>query len=448
MKQKQSKVLACRDPRRLAGLGEGTPLLVALSGGADSVALLALMAKHPPVYAVHVHHGIRGEEADRDAAFCREIAARLDVPLKTLYIDVPTIAAASGESLETAARDARYKAITSYMKQQGFSLLVTAHHADDQLETMLQHLLRGSGTRGLGGIPAVRALDEGIFVARPLLDQPKEAILAFLKREGLPFVTDSTNEDICCQRNFLRLRVLPLLKELQPSAAELAARCAVSLAGDEAYLDSLAADFLAKEGLEPTVVALIALPRPIFVRVMRRLLPEAPTAAHIDAIHRLLQEGKPHAALSLPPSIRLQIENGRLLTLQKKNVQLDYKHILTEGINKIEGADALIVVSKQTDPTLAPPDGNLYKYTTKLSLNSTIIKGAMVARPRAVGDRVLVGGIHRAVRRLNALSHLPLDTRRTMPLLADDDGVLAVPFFTVRDGGDKCTDLTVTFYFN
>ena len=134
--------------------------------------------------------------------------------------------------------------------------------------------------------------------------------------------------------------------------------------------------------------------------------------------------------------------------LQKRNVSLAYKHILTEGINKIKEADALIVVARRNDRTITPPDANLYKYTTKLSLNSTIIKGAMVARPRAVGDRVLVGGMHRAVRRLASLSHLPLDTRRTMPLLADDDGVLAVPFFTVRDGGDKNTDLTVTFYFN
>lgn len=448
MKKTQTKALACRDPRELVGLAEGAPLLVALSGGADSVALLALMVKHPPVYAVHVHHGIRGEEADRDAAFCGEIAARLGVPLETLYIDVPTLAAERGESLETVARDARYEAITQYMKQRGFALLVTAHHADDQLETMLQHLLRGSGTRGLCGIPAVRDLAEGIFVARPLLDQPKEAILAFLECEGLPFVTDSTNEEACCQRNFLRLRVLPLLKELQPNAPQLAARCAASLAGDEAYLDGLAADFLEKEGSEPTVAALRALPRPVFVRVLRRLLPEAPTVTHVDAIHRLLCEAKPHAALSLPPSIKLQIENGRLLTLQKKNARGSYKHILTEGINKIKGADALIVVTRHDDRTITPPDANLYKYTTKLSLNSAIIRGTMLARPRSEGDRVLVGGMHRAVRRLASLSHLPLDTRRAMPLLADDEGVLAVPFFTVRDGGDKDADLTVTFYFN
>lgn len=448
MAEKQQKALSCHDPRALAGLAPSTPLLVALSGGADSVALLALMAKHPPVYAVHVHHGIRGGEADRDAAFCSEIASRLGVPLETLYIDVPALAAKSGESLETAARDARYEAITRYMKQKGLPLLVTAHHADDQLETMLQHLLRGSGTRGLCGIPAVRELAEGIFVARPLLDQPKEAILAFLESEELSFVTDSTNEEPCCQRNLLRLRVLPLLKELQPSAPQLAARCASSLAGDEAYLDGLAADFLEKEGREPTVAALLSLPRPIFVRVLRRLLPVVPTTTHIDAIHRLLCEGKPHAALSLPPSIKLQMEGGRLLMLQKRNVSLAYKHILTEGINKIKEADALIVVARSEDRTITPPDANLYKYTTKLSLNSTIIKGAMVARPRSVGDRVLVGGMHRAVRRLASLSHLPLDTRRSMPLLADDDGVLAVPFFTVRDGGDKDTDLTVTFYFN
>ena len=99
-------------------------------------------------------------------------------------------------------------------------------------------------------------------------------------------------------------------------------------------------------------------------------------------------------------------------------------------------------------PPITVPNANLYKYTTKLSLNSAMIKGGLTARSRRTGDRILVGGMHRAVRRLSALSHLSLDTRGSMPLLADDDGVLAVPFFTVRDGADKSHDLTVTFYFN
>lgn len=447
MRQEQAATLTCPDPRKALGLPADVPMLVALSGGADSVALLSLMAQYPPLEAIHVHHGIRGEEADRDAAFCQALTARLGIPLTVCHVNAPALASERGESLETAARDARYAAIISHMKAHRIPLLLTAHHADDQLETMLQHLLRGSGTRGLCGIPSSRTLEEGLLVARPLLDFPKEALLSYVKEQGLSFVTDSTNEELCCQRNFLRLRVLPLLHQLQPNASQMAARCAAALAGDEAYLDSLAADFLKKEGGEPSVAALNDLPRPVLVRVLRRLLPCSPSTAHIEAITRLLDTAKPHASLSLPPRTVLQIEGGRLLIGQKKNEAGDYAHILTLGENRFHGDGILITVAKREAP-ITPHDANLYKYTTRLSLNSAIIEGDPVARPRRTGDRISVGGMHRAVRRLSALAHLPLDVRRHMPILADDKGVLAVPFFTVRDGGDKNADLIISFYFN
>ena len=199
-----------RDPWDLAGVAKDTPLAVALSGGADSVTLLSLLAAQGPIVAVHVHHGIRGDEADRDAAFCKALAEQLQIPFYLLHVNAPALAEKTGDSLETAAREARYAALTDFMQRESIPLLATAHHADDQLETMLQHLLRGSGTRGLCGIPACRTLAENLFVVRPLLLVPKADILHYAAEHGLSFVSDSTNGELCCQRNFLRLQVLPL----------------------------------------------------------------------------------------------------------------------------------------------------------------------------------------------------------------------------------------------
>lgn len=445
---KQQEITAgLLDPHELAGFDADTPLAVAFSGGSDSVALLSLLHHKKHLLAVHVHHGIRGEEADRDAAFCRALAKRLGVPFSLLYVDAPARAKKTGESLETAAREARYEAIVGLMRERGIPLLATAHHADDQLETMLQHLLRGSGTRGLCGIPACRPLGEGLFVVRPLLLIEKAALLEHLKKEGLDFVSDSTNEDPFCQRNFLRLRVLPLLSELQPNAARMAARCAEALAGDEQYLDGLAAEFLDREGATPTVSALRALPQPVFVRVMRRLLPEPPAAVHLKAIRALLESKKPHAALSLPPKTVLRIENGHLTVRGKaKKAKNDYKILLCHSENEIKDADALVILGALGE-TKREELNTLYTYRQSITLSSAAVAGELFARSRVTGDAILSCGMHKTVRRLGALRALPPEVRARMPQLLDGQGILAVPFGPLRDGA-RGNDLTVHFYFN
>lgn len=436
-----------RDPHELAGLDAEAPLAVAVSGGSDSVALLSLLQHKKHLLAVHVHHGIRGEEADRDAAFCEALAKRLGIPFSLLCVDAPARAKETGESLETAAREARYAAIVELMRERGIPLLATAHHADDQLETMLQHLLRGSGTRGLCGIPACRPLEDGLFVVRPLLLIKKADLLDYVKGEGLDFVCDSTNEEAFCQRNFLRLRVLPLLAELQPSAALMAARCAEALSGDEQYLDDLAAAFLDREGKTPSVSALRELPRPVFVRVMRRLLPDPPTAVHLKAILSLLESKKPHASLSLPPKTVLQIQNGRLTVGGRaKKTRNDYKILLCHSENEIKSADALVILGALGE-TKRKELNTLYTYHQSITLSDKAVVGELFVRSREEGDVILSGGMHKTVRRLAGLRVLPPEVRARMPYLLDARGILAVPFGLLRDGA-KGADLAVEFYFN
>ena len=432
-------------PHALAGVTECTPVAVALSGGADSVALLHILREccTCPLYAVHVHHGIRGEEADRDADFCTTLCQTLDVPFTLLRVDVPALARETGEGLETAARSARYAAIAAFLQEKDIPLLATAHHADDQLETMLQHLLRGAGLRGLCGIPASRALGNAT-VTRPLLRVSKEEILAYCEAARLPFVTDSTNDEPCCARNRLRLEVIPVLRELWPNAALTAARCATTLAEDEAYLCSLADAFIKTEGNTPSCAALAALPTPVFARVMHALLPAPPEATHIEALAALVREARPHAALSLPRATA-RVENGRLcIEHPSPRALIPYTVELQPGVNRVPyGIAVLTSDAAQIDEMYA----RTYPYVARIRFSKTAICGTLVLRAREAGERIASGGNHKLVRKLPCMSRYPLDVRAHMPLLCDDHGVLAVPDGPVRDGAGTQKDTTLVLYF-
>ena len=185
------------------------PLYCALSGGADSVALAcALWILEVPFTALHVNFGLRGAESERDEAFVRDFCRLHDIPLQVRTFDTREEAARTGESLEMAARRLRY----AWFAELGGAVCV-AHHLEDQAETLLLRLLRGAGLRGLTAMRAVRA--DGVW--RPLLQVRKAEILAFLAELQQPYVTDSTNADTQFRRNFVRHRLMPRLREMNPS---------------------------------------------------------------------------------------------------------------------------------------------------------------------------------------------------------------------------------------
>lgn len=221
-------------------------LLVALSGGADSVALLHLLADaresmHLALVAAHIDHCIRGDESRADAEFCREMCQALNIEFHLRRIDVPAAARASGEGLETAARRLRYEALRQCKCESQCDFIALAHHLDDQAETVLMHLLRGCGSEGIGGM---REIDGDLY--RPLLNVPKSALTQFLTERSIPWREDRTNAEAFTPRNALRLHALPILEEIYPSAAAAIGRYAEAAQCDNRLLESLAERFLAE----------------------------------------------------------------------------------------------------------------------------------------------------------------------------------------------------------
>ena len=225
----------------------GDGVVVGLSGGPDSVFLLYALHTLQPrmgftLRAVHVHHGIRGAEADRDEAFSEKLCAKLEIPFQAVHVAAPAYAAQHGLSLEEAARILRYEALEAARQQLGqtrAAWIAVAHHLDDQAETVLHNLVRGAGLGGLAGMENRRN-----HVIRPLLSIKREDILKWLKQNDIPYVTDSTNADPHYTRNRIRSTVLPELREINPEASAHIAHSAALLREADAYFHALALQYV------------------------------------------------------------------------------------------------------------------------------------------------------------------------------------------------------------
>lgn len=228
--------------RGRCGVMGGERLVVAVSGGADSVALLRVLAGvaaqrewELDLHVAHVQHHLR-DEAEEDEAFVEVLTGKLGLPFERRDVDVP----AAGGNVEAAARRLRYAALCEVAATVGADAIVTAHHADDQLETMLMRLVRGASVKGLAGIAPRRKMD-GHLVLRPMLGVIRERITRFLGDIGQPYRTDHTNADVSRWRARLRADVLPVLRELRADAALKADECAGQLRAAGGVIEKLAA---------------------------------------------------------------------------------------------------------------------------------------------------------------------------------------------------------------
>jgi tRNA(Ile)-lysidine synthase len=298
-----------RSIRERALAGEGDAIVAAVSGGADSVALLLILhalaarARWRLAGVVHVNHGLRGAESDEDEAFVRALAARLSLPIEVARVDVRARVRERHQSIEAAARDLRYAAFADAVSALGATVVATGHTQDDQAETVLLRLLRGAGSRGLGGIRAKR----GRYV-RPLIDCRRQDLRAFLTAARESFREDASNADLAIARNRVRHTLLPVLERDWPGAVRALARTAELAADDERVLARTAKEMAPALSLSPgsgvqlDVRGLVPLPAAIARRIVRDAIESAGGTASlrdVDAVRRLARAPRPDGRIDL-----------------------------------------------------------------------------------------------------------------------------------------------------
>ena len=291
---------------RLGPRANGAPLAIAFSGGADSTALL-LAALHlwgpQRLHALHVHHGLQAD-ADQFAEHARSLCVAWGVPCSVLRVRIP---ARRGESLEDAARGARYAALTKAACELGLHWLLLGHQADDQAESLLLALLRGAGPKGLAGMPAV-ASRAGLWLGRPLLSCAADALRHMLDSQGVPYVHDAMNRDPAFRRSRIRHELLPVLARLEPSWRATLARAADLCAQASTGIEEMAQQDLAlcKGGEGLRLVALRALPDARLSEVLRLWLRQSGLRSNHGQIVNLRRQVRATARGAVALQVRLE----------------------------------------------------------------------------------------------------------------------------------------------
>lgn len=398
-------------------LEEGETVCCALSGGADSVALLLALSELSPslgvkVSAVHINHMLRGAESDRDEAFCRGLCERLGVPLTVFRKDAAAFSHSLGVSVETGAREMRY----GIFSQIAADRIATAHNLNDNAETVLFRMARGTGLKGLTGIPPVRGK-----IIRPLLFCTREEIEAFLAERGQDFVTDSTNLSDGYSRNRIRHRIMPEMEAVHGAFPKCAAAMTVSLAEDE--------DFLSKEAGRQKNADLRELHPAVGKRVVINLLRAhklKTSAEKVSEILRTAVEAKNAVKVSLDGGYYAVCRKGRVnIVPERKRAERPAEAVIIgkEGEYPFFG-DKTVIITKETDENVNAEDIINKKLTFRYADYDKILNGA-VLRNRLRSDRIKpIGSPHTRELRKLLQERLPPEEREISAVIADGSGVV------------------------
>jgi tRNA(Ile)-lysidine synthase len=309
-----------------AMFAHGDRVLVGVSGGPDSIALLDVLFRLAPelgisLGVIHLNHGLRGDESDEDARFVAAVAARLKLPLFSDQADVAQFQRRHGLSVEEAGRRLRYAFYNEVAQKNGWSKITLGHHLDDNAELVLMFLLRGSGLQGLAGIPPVR--DQKF--ARPFIDRTRTEILAYIESRGIDFRTDASNQDVHYRRNRIRHQLIPELETYNPKITHNLVRLANIARADNQWLETISREWFdnwtvgsAENEIRLPLTELAQIPLAAQRRLyrlafkslkgdLRRLSYE-----HVAAIGRLLPGGHAGKGVDLPGNIRVSISSRYL----------------------------------------------------------------------------------------------------------------------------------------
>ncbi len=409
---------------------QGAHIVVGVSGGADSMALLHLLNGFAgeqgwSITAVHVHHGLRGEEADRDRNFVQEICQEWKIPCKVYYFDVSKEAKARGLGTEEAGRLLRYEAFEQ--ERQG-GMIAVAHNKNDQGETVLMRLCRGAGVSGLTGIRPVRE-----FIIRPLLFCTRKEIEEYCQDKGLSYCEDSTNRENNYTRNRIRNQVLPLLEEIYPKATEHIAQTAEIMTEEEEFLQEQARVLFIralKKSDENEIVLDAECLRSMHPAMGKRVL-----AMAFDALEGKKDIGSVHYELLVG---LLGQESGKSLYLPNHIIaELSYGALILKKVREMSSHFSYPLPLNQE---IYVPEAKLFvgtclctKKRTQKSQDSCTkvfdydkIGCALFCRTRQNGDRLAIKNGRKKLKDFLIDEKIPREERDRLPLIATEDDVLWV----------------------
>jgi tRNA(Ile)-lysidine synthase len=442
--------------RRHRMISEGDRLLIAVSGGPDSVALLRVLFDFRNelrlcLEVAHFEHGIRGEEARQDGEFVRDLTTRMGLPFHFKTLDVPGMRAEAAKgNLEALARRERYRFFSAVAGAQGLSKVALGHTSDDQAETVLMWLLRGCGTKGLSGMAPVQRLkaDDGLpadlVVVRPLLGVSKSDVIEYLKSKDLGYRIDRTNEDESFLRNWIRLRLIPQLKErIDARLPSRLSRQAELIRSEQLLLDRLAGEALDKirqpAGLDRQ--GFLEREEAMQRLMLRRWIAESRghlrgvDFEHIEDLLRLIQMEKPQSQFSLPGGWKLVREYESLrLERRSSNVRPCYRYDFEPGVDLKVPEAGMVIRSAWVDPPLLAWPETLTEAVFDAVLFS---QKPVVVRNFRRGDvfRPLGMAGQKKVKQLFIDKKVPLSVRATLPLLSVGREILWVPGYGRSETG-------------
>lgn len=448
---------------RARGLFEpGHHLLVALSGGPDSVALLILLHRLIPRWrlrltAVHFNYGLRGQESDEDQAFAAALCASLNVPLRCVSLDART--RQPRVSLQAQARDVRYRAMAKLAEDVGADRIAVGHTADDQAETILLWMLRGAGIAGLAGMPAQR---DGMII-RPLYEIRRQKVLDFLNATGQAYRQDSSNAKPIYARNRIRHQLLPVLNQIAPAAVDALCRMGDICREDDRYLEELTVGLygvlvqpdgagyaIDRQGFQAQPLALQRrLLREVFRRMHSSL--RAPSFATVEAVRRLFWltgAGGLHCAGNvqvrvIPNALRLQPAHVSACPRESQTVVQQFS-VQIPSIVEWAGTKRRIRVQEETREAahrLAAPSG------WRMIVDADLLSYPLHIRSWKAGDRFIPSGMKGRSKKLQDYFmdlKVPLSRRREIPILDSPQGIVGVlgfrpdERFQVNDHTRRC----------
>ena len=406
----------------------GQSVLCAVSGGADSMCLLHVLSENAEalgirVCAAHFDHRLRGAESDRDREFVRDYCDAHGIPCVIGGADVAGYAQGSGMGTEEAARSLRYAFLSDAARELDCELIATAHNCDDNAETVLLKLTRGTGARGLRGIPERRG-----EIIRPLLFVTREEIETYDAENGVPYVTDSSNLTDDYARNVIRHRVMPVLRELNPAFSASALRTAGLIAADDEYLTEQARLFKERYYKDKTlpVRELKELTEPVSSRVLRLICGSSLEAGQTGAILALCgAEGLHHCDIK---GLRVTKDGGLLcfgVTARKIP-----DTVLSPG-QTVSLTERGLTVSAET----VPSDGEIFKSLNIFYFNCAAVCGTITLTSRRDGDKLRLAGrgCTKSLKELFREAGMTQTERDETLVLRDERGVIAVCGFGVAE---------------